>query len=636
MALQDTTPKMGATTICPGTHWCADEDLSHICGHAPNAFEVSSNGHTGRDVGLLYAGDGMMFNQNIWHRGPKNNDPERPMNRVMFILTFVSRLDMEKADVRQQGVGTFYYQRWNMWGHTWNDLKKASTVMTQPFGALRALGVWKWPFSSRWGIVWLEHFARQMANDEDFFTTDELSNFLYILDSVPPLRWLRTQVTDRFDEDDELMWEPFLKQLVDQMTKSAWALHGAVLAIYLVVSVMGMALFTPKGHKGQAFRTIVKHTAFKYVATFLIIGGIWYHVNYRSYLSKRIHMRDVWKQPFPDDDDSYLLQRTTFPEREDILVGSRFDAPYLASFDKVLEYHPGNQMLQRAMDEEGMKMPSLLQAYVRPGRFLQQDYKTGYWILMTREETLTYLARQVYAHHHPLTARLDQHLKQVLSDARFGWQRNTIMAQRFVSTMCTHWQSILYSSLDNQPEAGWNLRVITALATERRKTRPLFSSSPKHARVVSLATTMGGSLTLGRTPSNVPSRFQKDVQRIPFVQGDLVQVYHDPRYEDWVPAEILLINPFERATVQYINSDDIEIVHLETLQHATSDDENYDDEESPLLPIGTRVIARFEGKDFFPGRIDGIQEDDTYAVRFDDGDYDESVPKDNIRTFRDS
>ena len=124
----------------------------------------------------------------------------------------------------------------------------------------------------------------------------------------------------------------------------------------------------------------------------------------------------------------------------------------------------------------------------------------------------------------------------------------------------------------------------------------------------------------------------------PFMQGDLVQVYHDPRHDDWFEAKILLINPFERATVQYTDTDDIEVVHLETLQHAMRDDEtdpfdyDDDDDESPLLPIGTRVMARFQGRDFFVGRIDGIQEDETYAVRFDDGDYDESVPRENIRT----
>jgi hypothetical protein len=127
---------MGATTVCPGTHLCANEDMEDVC-LMNGAFEVSSNGHTGKDYGVLQRGDGMMFNQNIWHRGPGNYDLESPINRVNLILTFVRRVDHEKGDVRQQGMGTYYYQRWNMWGHTYQDLKDASTTMVQPWAALK-------------------------------------------------------------------------------------------------------------------------------------------------------------------------------------------------------------------------------------------------------------------------------------------------------------------------------------------------------------------------------------------------------------------------------------------------------------------------------------------------------------------
>ena len=90
MALQDTTSQMGATTVCPGTHRCANaDDLGKIC-LSGGAFEVSSNGRTGQKVGLLHTSDRMLFNQNIWHRGPRNFDKRFPINRVMFIVTFVS------------------------------------------------------------------------------------------------------------------------------------------------------------------------------------------------------------------------------------------------------------------------------------------------------------------------------------------------------------------------------------------------------------------------------------------------------------------------------------------------------------------------------------------------------------------
>jgi hypothetical protein len=225
---------------------------------------------------------------------------------------------MEHADVRQQGVGTFYYQRWNMWGHTWQDLKRASQVMTQPLGALRALGIWKWP-SSQWGIVWLEHFARQMANDEDFFASYELINFLNFMDSIRIPRWVQGRSNEESKQQrNQLKWEPFLKQLANHMTKLATVLHGVVLGVYLVVSLDGIAFFAPNGRRGQALQSTVKRILVMYSATAIIVVALWYHVNYRTYLSQRIHMRDTWRQPFAPVEDFDHLQRTTFPERDDV------------------------------------------------------------------------------------------------------------------------------------------------------------------------------------------------------------------------------------------------------------------------------------------------------------------------------
>ena len=127
---------MGATTVCPGTHMCANEDMENVC-LMNGAFEVSSNGQTGSDAGMLLRGDGLMFNQNVWHRGPGNFDVEFPMNRVNLIITFATRAHHEKGDVRQQAMGTYYYQRWNMWGHTYKDLKHATKTMVQPWAALK-------------------------------------------------------------------------------------------------------------------------------------------------------------------------------------------------------------------------------------------------------------------------------------------------------------------------------------------------------------------------------------------------------------------------------------------------------------------------------------------------------------------
>jgi hypothetical protein len=640
MALQDTTSRMGATTVCPGTHWCANEDLSDIClpeqqQQQPQnkAFEVSSNGHTGRNTGLLYQGDGMMFNQNIWHRGPKNDDKQHIMNRVMFIVTFVSRqaatataLD-DQGDVRQQGLGTYYYQRWNMWGHTLNDLKVAATRMTQPMAALKAMGIWKGP-NTTWGVLWLEHFARQLANEEDFFAQHELPDFLRFLDSVRVPRWLqgRRQAIPKDnnnnkdrqrelellleEEEEELEWEPFLIRFATNIKELADTLFSLAFAWYMILNTIAIAV-TQRGAGG-----FFKRTLLTFLVSAILWMGVWHYVTQVSYLGKRIQMRDTWRQPFSEPPASLdHLKRTTYPTRQDVLVGSRFDAPYLSSFNHVLDYHPGNLEFETALQAFGITM---IQAYmsqpvqgVTP-RFLQQDWQTGFWSLMTDDETKDYIARQVHANQYPWIGRLDEHLKIVLADARFGLGRETILARKLTPQLVMDWQSVLYRTVMAAPDATTPAATGTSPTTEpSTKTATIF---PRYATIKTrLPTTIVSSLS-PKTPSTLLIRNANGSLRLvrkgdrvmapyftsgqyweatvglgisddmvavdyalsgdmgnadvvpkdaiqPFtslVQGDLAQVAYLDNEDDWRWVEILSIHPLGHATIQYSQDDEDE------------------------------------------------------------------------------
>jgi hypothetical protein len=619
---------MGATTICPGSHWCANDNLSKVC-KAPDAFEVSSNGRTGINEGVLYTGDGVLFNQNIWHRGPANKDSQRPLNRVMFILTFVSRLDKEHADVRQQGIGTFYYQRWNMWGHTWNDLKHASWTFLQPMAVLRALGLWKLP-GSKWGILWLEHFARQIANDEDFFSSSELKSFLRFLDSHHVPRWFQGRspmngkdiykpLAIKINGDHTLKWESFLMLLVDRIAILIHAAHLTVTTLYFFWTWW----FAPKGSRQKTLRTFATNTILKYCVTALVFAASWFYVTKFSYLSQRIHMRETWRQPFAKVGSLEHLKRTTFPNRDDILVGSRFDAPHLASFDRLLDYHPGNKKLLDALQHDTILMPSLIQAYVKPGRFLQQDWKTGYWMLMTNEEVQTHLSRQLYAQNHSLTARMDQHIKHVLADARFGWQRNTAMARQFIPAICSQWQSVLFSPLATRS---------SVLIPAKKSTGPRYLTAPKP--LLQSLSTNKGSLVLRTKPRTFPSIAGRKESSPSFVQGDLVYVLEDfLGRASWSKGRTLLIDPFGNAFVQYLEVNGTEKVVKVNLDRLRRNPIANSDNSSQLgLQKGTRVMARYKnGRRYFPGRIVNVFRDGIYAVRFDDGDYDAGVPREHIR-----
>lgn len=607
MALQNTTAKMGATTICPGTHWCANEDLADVClpesADAPSAFEASSNGQTGRDTGMLYQGDGLMFNQNVWHRGPQNLDPQNPINRVMFILTFASRRHFTKGDVRQQGLGTYYYQRWNVWGHTFEDLKNAVRVMTQPLGALRALGIWKLP-SADWGITWLEHSVRQLANKDDYFHSSELPYFLNFLDAINVPRWLLGRNETAINDEETMEWEPFLLQCLQSITNFVDHWHYIALATYVAISSM-WNFVAPEHANGKS---LVQQTLTKYIRTGLVMLALWHYVTHVSHLGQRIQTRGTWRQPFPNATSVEHLQNTTFPTRFDVLVGSRFDAPYLASMNHMLDYHPGNKEFDFII--KSYESPVLVKAWATQAiegvtpRFLEQDWQTGYWSIMSPLAISKYIKQQIYARKRPLIARLDTHLKTALANARFGLDRDLVMTRRFTTSMILHLQATLYRNVEPSVE---DLQTFFSLPekTSHRSKNVLLRPS-----VVLRKTSI--TVNPSKTPSTFPiekldgpmlsfhqgqrvlapiSNFGAYIEAIvlrmvsdttvevryvlngvsaivsssevrpfkSFVQGDQVELY-DYDGQRWLPCKILSIHPLAYANLLYVNPLGIEKV----------------------------------------------------------------------------
>ncbi|KAG7337440.1 hypothetical protein IV203_002703, partial [Nitzschia inconspicua] len=327
VALQDTTGKMGATTLCPGTHFCANEDLEDVCmTPAPdgrrNSFEASSN-------------------------GPRNKDPDRPYNRAMFILTFVSQRDFEKGDVRQQGWGTYYYMRHSMWGQAFNDLKTVlKGGMSLPIRFLKAYGLYSTPSSGNGrGMPWLEHWARQMANEMDFFAPSELQAFHEMLQkSSLPSRILGNPTM----ED----WNQYLTELVDNAVEWINGIYLLVLFVYFIIHLV-IASFSastpatkPSNNKKKK-KTVTKNPSLwrSLIRFFLplaighmVVAGIavlsFSYVMTHAPLFRRIGMGYIFRKPFPILDDTSIRDHlkgriTTVPDRMDVLIGSRYDAPYL-------------------------------------------------------------------------------------------------------------------------------------------------------------------------------------------------------------------------------------------------------------------------------------------------------------------
>ena len=107
--LQNTTKLMGATSACPGTHYCSAGPIDQMC--SSHGFQMVG------DEGVWQAGDAMLMNMNSLHRGAAHQDPNGE-DRVMFVLTF-SPAPLPQAESRQLSQGITFSLLWHQWGKSY-------------------------------------------------------------------------------------------------------------------------------------------------------------------------------------------------------------------------------------------------------------------------------------------------------------------------------------------------------------------------------------------------------------------------------------------------------------------------------------------------------------------------------------
>ena len=385
IALQDTTQTLGATMVCPGTHFCADEDLAPMC-YENGAFSMSTNGKTGPRDGLMEQGDALLFNQNIFHGGPGNRDPSGK-DRIMFIISFVSS-KQSPQDLRRQGLGTYYYQRWNMWGHTFDDLKNASTVMVQPWGALRALGL-----LPAKGVTWIHQFAQQIANKDDFYADGELEEFKeQFLDFYHVPSILSSKATE---------WEPFIQETMALWVWGIGFLSLVAFALYIVMATVVYIALNDHYKPKSPFH--VKSLLIKHLLLGIFFFALVHHID-NTELAKSVTSGQVYRRPFDNITAVETGRPTTFPERNDVLFSARLqEADHLASYKRFLNYHKGNQQWRGTIANATATTPTttttttaedIVQQLLQTSeggihtRFLRQNVATGLWEIMTRAEAV--------------------------------------------------------------------------------------------------------------------------------------------------------------------------------------------------------------------------------------------------------
>ena len=375
ITLQDTTGDMGATTVCPGTHYCTN-DIYNICDK--NGFQLNE----ADPDGVWQAGDGALFNQQVWHRGAKHNDRRAP-ERVVFIVSFIGRPDA----TRQLARGTYFHQKWISWGHTMQDLKDAPQSMAKPFSILRALSLWK-PKSRNWGYDLITAATLRIANGQMGMMPHEVPDFQRNV--IEKLFHIPLFLQGPVIEDDDA-WTKYLEGTIRKVKQFFVSVNCAFIAFYLFI----VFILCIKDRSTHPVKTASRRLLFTHGIPVLLAWRLMHRVSNSNWGHKT---GDFLRPPFPDHlrrlrDDTISAGPTTLPTVADILLGTRYDAMYLGAYDRWLDYHPGNFDF-RAQVHHCSRMPvSLDQKCIdsilttKLGHFLEQDWRNGEWRIMTPVES---------------------------------------------------------------------------------------------------------------------------------------------------------------------------------------------------------------------------------------------------------
>lgn len=243
--LQETTDAMGATGICPGTHQCSDVQIDYDTMEAyyeehvaPSPTSKTTTSESDEDeesedgdddspsdfdwwlaynypcniTAQVHAGDGMLYNADLYHRGGTHTDDTTGAERVVIFITFAASRQ-EASDARLLPLGTVHSLHWKSWGHTIDDFL---TIDTKPWRLWDIIGL----FSS----LKQQQHARPWTMVDYFFMI-----FQHEGESMHP-------ISDDFDLE-------FFSEIVDQIILYTVSMTG----LYLLVSPLLLwALVLPK------------------------------------------------------------------------------------------------------------------------------------------------------------------------------------------------------------------------------------------------------------------------------------------------------------------------------------------------------------------------------------------------------
>lgn len=547
---------MGATSLCPGSHYCTDGPISAFCEEA-GIHVVNKDGYT--------KGDALIMNMNSYHRGGAHVD-YGGLDRVMLILTF-SPKPRTQAESRQMSQGITFQQRWDMWGHTLNDLANANTVMVQPWVILRSLGLYKLP-GTAWGIDYITSSAQRIVSVDNGFRRFDLVDGLLATGGfpfLPPFLHAKISKTDS--------WYEFLSATLELCVDFMKSVSMGAVGLYVLSTLI---LCIPMKQRVSFFRNAM--------IRMLIIIGItallftmakkysdesdWAkdHAAERKFTSLVKYERMAVKNACSDNIKGRVMfcsntkkRPTTFPHQTDFLIETRLGSESFAAFNNFIDGHPGNIVVRTAIqsasiaatfNDYSLFFKNAVARYISGlifsgrGRFLYQK-PDGAWVRLSESEADAFTKQELWFQTNKVAKFATNWIRMIGSDFRFGVYRDTSMAihhsRRFMQDLEQKILKRMHSSI------GLETTSSTPDAEPTQNRSRLFKLPPSPStRREALVPHPGALRSRDLSPQPTEPRPGAWLE-----QGDVVEAMTEVDEKGWYGAKILRVSSDGRYTLQF-------------------------------------------------------------------------------------
>jgi hypothetical protein len=344
---------------------------------------------------------------------------------------------------------------------------------------------------------------------------------------------------------------------------------------------------------------------------------------------------------------------TTYPGTFDVLMGTRFDVKWLGSYEQWLDYHPGNRIylqhvLQKAplvaVYQHGRRRNGglthlpivfsqrLLQETIeaitkdKRGRFLQQDYRTGDWLLMTKAEIEAAVALEMAWKRTPMHAALEKVLNRWIAFYRFGVWRDSAMARKS-PVYLQHLKQILVGMNPSPPttvpfleETNSRKSVRIAPSSDSHESRFIRTRLSTTSAKKNNETKYSGQHALSHIRFELPSKnaAKSNETGSLFRVGDTViaELADTEGYLWWNRGHIMALRADEKCILSLENGRRVPNVPLSKVRLWEP------------IQEGDRVLGCFSDdyEDCFPGTVTRVMPDEAVRIVYDDGDIGQRVP----------